>query len=302
MIDQAKKLREMVRENKTVSALSDTSKPLRRKVKRGACRSIAITSGKGGVGKSNTAISLACALTLLNKKVLVFDGDFGLANLHILLGIAPKHNLSHVIREECSLNETLCAGPCGITIIPGASGILSMANMELSRLESLIRELALLETEYDFLIIDGGAGIGTASIQLTSMADSVLLIITPEPTSLTDAYSVVKILLAKGLGRIDVLVNMAESEKDGKEIFEKLQSLVRNFLKKELILTGIFPFDRNVSKYIRVQKNIFIEKNSSVFAKNIQNAARKLCGMQPVKVGGFFTRLFQDTLEKGTVR
>ena len=302
MIDQAKKLREMVREKKPVSSLSDTSKPLRRRGKRGTCRSIAITSGKGGVGKSNTAISLACALTLLNKKVLIFDGDLGLANIHILLGIAPKHNLAHVIREECTLNETLCAGPCGITIIPGASGILSMANMELNRLESLIRELAQLEAEYDFLIIDGGAGLGHASIQLSSMADSALLMVTPEPTSLADAYSVVKILLAKGMGRIDVLVNMAESEKEGKEIFEKLRSLVKNFLKKELKLTGIIPFDKNVSRYIRAQKNIFIEKNSSPIAKKIQNAARKLCGMQPVKVGGFFTRLFQDTLEKGAVR
>lgn len=301
MIDQAEKLRQMMREKNSGHPLPNAQKSVRRKSKTGLCRSIAITSGKGGVGKSNTAVSLACALTLLNKRVLVFDGDFGLANIHILLGIAPKYNLSHVVKNMCTIEEILCKGPSGITIIPGSSGIVSMANIEPNRLELLIRDLSVLEAEYDFLLIDGGAGIVHTSVQLCSMADSTLLIITPEPTSLADAYSVTKILLARGMDRIEVLVNMAETEKEGREIYYKLNSLVKNFLKKDIALAGIIPFDKTVSRYIRAQKNIFNEKRSSAIAKNIQNIARRICGIQLVKTKGFFARLLSDTPLEGVV-
>jgi len=263
------------------------------------CRSIAITSGKGGVGKSHTTISLAVALTRLKKQVVVFDGDLGLANIHIMLGIAPKYNLSHVINEECSLSEIICTGPGGITIIPGASGILSLANLESLRLESLVRELSNLEAAYDFLLIDGGAGIGQASVQLCSMADSALLVITPEPTSLADAYSTAKILFAKGVTDIRVLVNMAENDKDGQEMFAKLQSLVRNFLDRSITCTGIIPYDKSISRYIRAQKNICIERQSAPVSVRIQNCARRLCGMQPIRESGFFVRLFTQQLQKG---
>lgn len=271
----------------------------KRSTKAAACRSIAVTSGKGGVGKSHTVISLAIALTRLKKNVLVFDGDLGLANIHIMLGIAPKYNLSHVIREECSLPEVLCTGPLGITIIPGASGIFSMANLESIRLEALIRELSRLESSYDFLLIDGGAGIAQASIQLCSMADSALLVITPEPTSLADAYSTAKILFARGVEKISVLVNMAETDTVGQEIFAKLQSLVEKFIQRKIECIGIIPFDKSVSKCIRMQKNILIEKQSSPVSLKIQNCARRVCGMHPVTRSGFFTRLFTPQLQKG---
>jgi flagellar biosynthesis protein FlhG len=300
LIDQAKKLRELVRDTKSDASRTTTAPAV--PGKRGlttACRSIAVTSGKGGVGKSHTTISLAIALTRLKKKVVVFDGDLGLANVHIMLGIAPKYNLSHVIREECSLSQIICTGPEGITIIPGASGILSMANLGSLQLESLVRELTSLEEAYDFLLIDGGAGIGHAAIQLSSVADTALLIIIPEPASLADAYATAKILFSKGVATIKVLVNMAETDKDGREIYEKLQSLVQNFLEKKISCIGIIPYDKNVSRYIRAQKNIVIERQSSPVALKIQNCARLLCGMQPLRREGFFTRLFTPQLQKG---
>jgi len=300
VIDQAKKLRQMVRDTRSGGARSPASHVVTgKKGKTTNCRSIAVTSGKGGVGKSHTTISLAIALTRLKKKVIVFDGDLGLANIHIMLGIAPKYNLSHVIREECSLNEIVCTGPGGITIIPGASGIVSMANLESLRLESLIREMTHFESAYDFLIIDGGAGIGQASIQLCSIADSALLVITPEPTSLADAYATAKILYSKGVENIQVLVNMAETDKDGKEIFTKLQSLVQNFLNKKISFVGIILYDKTVSRHIRAQKNILIERPSSGVSLKIQNCARQLCGLQPKKKSSFFTRLFTPQLQKG---
>ncbi len=299
MIDQAKKLREMVRDGGTGSTRPSATKKNRMKTRVRLCRSIAVTSGKGGVGKSHSTISLAVALRGLKKKVLVFDGDLGLANIHIMLGIAPKYNLAHVIREECTLRETLCTGPGGITIIPGSSGVLSMATLESLRLESLIRDLTQLEEEYDFLLIDGGAGIGQASVQLCSMADSVLLVISPEPTSLADAYSTAKILFSRGMDNIQVLVNMAESDRDGREIFDKLQSLVTKFLQKKIHCAGIVPFDKSVSRYIRAQKNIMLEKKTSPVSLKIQNVARTLCGMQPVKRASFFSRLLSSQLQKG---
>ncbi len=297
MIDQARKLRKMAKGEKTDKpGSSSPSKTHSRIKKSGACKSIAITSGKGGVGKSNTSISLAIALTQLKKKVLIFDGDLGLANIHILLGIAPKYNLSHVLSEECDLDDVLCSGPGGITIVPGASGILSMANLEAVRLEALIRKLSRLENDYDYLLIDGGAGIGHSSIQLCTMADYTILIITQEPTSLADAYSIAKILVSRGNDKISVIVNMAESDKGGEEIFKKLRTLTRQFLKKDITLAGIIPFDRNVTKFIRAQKNIFIERKSSNFAIKTQNIARRLCGMPMIKNRGFFTGLFTQVL------
>ncbi len=300
MIDQAKNLREIARnrvENSGAAESLDISNAQRR-IKRGMCRSISIISGKGGVGKSNIAVSVAIALTRLKKKVLLFDGDFGLANIHILLGIAPKYNLSHVVKGECTLEETLCKGSGDITIIPGSSGIMSMANLELLSLESLIRVLSRLEEKYDFLLIDGGAGIAETSIQICSVADSALLIITPDPASLADAYSTVKIIFSKGIEEIRVFVNMADTEKTGIETFERLYNLTKKFLNKELILSGVLPFNKNIQKYIRTQKNVLIEKPSDIFSLKIQNYARKICGMQSIKPLGFFARLFSSQLNE----
>lgn len=303
MTDQAKRLREIAHAKKAASPEADAPVSVlkRKKTGTGECRSIALTSGKGGVGKSNTTISLACALTMLNKKVLVLDGDLGLANIHILMGIAPQYNLSHFFRQECSLDQTICTGPFGISIIPGASGIVSMTNPESGRLEHLGRELSALENRYDFLLIDGGAGIGHASLDLCIMADATLLLLGPEPTSLADAYAVAKLLLKRGVESINVLVNMAASNRDGEEIFQKIEGLVKKFLKKELTLAGIIPYDKNVSNYIRMQKNIFIEKQSSDFSRSINAVARKMAGVQPVKRGGFFAALLAATRSKGTV-
>lgn len=300
MIDQAKNLRKLVRDSEKGS-LGTHVQPTQHTHKTGIvkkCKSIAITSGKGGVGKSITAISLAIALARLKKNVLIFDGDLGLANIHILLGISPKSNLAHVVMGECSLFETLCAGPEGITIIPGASGIASMANIESINLEKLIRDLSKLEQEYDFLIIDGGAGISPAAMQLNCMADLVLLVLTPEPTSLADAYSTIKILLSKGMDSIDVLVNMATSEGDGEEILKKLHSLTKYFLDKEVNKAGIIPYVKNMTSFIRAQKNIISERPNSVFSTRIFNIARKMCGLNSMESESFFSRFLSSHLEK----
>lgn len=285
-MDQAGRLRRM-------AAVGAPRPQTRQPIARGGrtrCRSIAVTSGKGGVGKSNIAICLAVAASRLNKRVLVFDGDLGLANLHILLGMAPKYNLAHVVKEECSLEETLCHGPDGITIIPGASGVLSMGNLPCARLESLIRQLSLLEEEYDLLVIDGGAGIGHAAVQLSLMADTALLILTPDPTSLADAYATLKILLTRGMKSVGVVVNMARSDAEARETFRRLDSLSRNFLNSGVELVGSLPSDRKVVSLVRQQRNPVVEMPTSDFSRGIRAIARRLCNMPSSHRSGFFAR------------
>jgi len=259
-----------------------------------SCHSIAVTSGKGGVGKSNISLLLAQALSRLRKRVLLFDADLGLANIHILLGLNPRYNLAHVFKGECELEQILCAGPEGVTVVPGASGVEAMANLDALSVERLVRKLAELEARHDFILVDIGAGIGPVPMRLSCAAESALLVMTPEPTSLADAYATAKLMFARGMERIAVMVNMAVSEQDGAEVFEKLQALVKNFLGRNVSLAGIIPFDKDVPRFVRAQRNILLAKPSSPLSTRIGSYARVLCGMQTARKGGFFARLFQQ--------
>jgi flagellar biosynthesis protein FlhG len=294
VIDQAAQLRQRV-------AKSGTGESAVARVNASAiitpvasCRSIAVTSGKGGVGKSNISLLLAQALARCNKRVLLFDADLGLANIHILLGINPRYNLGHMLRGECTLEQILCTGPDGITLAPGASGIETIANLDAMSLERLVRQFAELEAKHDFMVIDTGAGIGQASVRLASAANSVLLVLTPEPTSLADAYATAKVLFAHGMERISVMVNMAASDREATEIFGKLQTLVKNFLHKEISLAGMLPFDKDVPRMVREQRSVIQTKPSSTFAIRIVACARMLCGMPSRSRESFFSRLFRE--------
>ncbi len=255
------------------------------------CKSIAITSGKGGVGKTNLSLSLGIALTSLHKKVCIIDADLGLANLHILLGIAPKRNLSHLVNEECGLDEIISTGPGGVHIVPGASGIERMANLDPLRLGFVLRKLMELERLYDFLIIDTGAGISKTVTEFAAKADMGLIVLTPEPASLADAYAMVKILYEKKVNAVSVLVNMAGSDNEAKETFDKLNTIVVKFLRRPLALVGMVPFDKQVPALVKRQKMAVIECPRSLFAARINNCARAISGGCVYKKEGFFARL-----------
>lgn len=294
MIDQTKKLRDMMPEQNNIAAAL-TADHTHETSKGGAqrkCSSISILSGKGGVGKSVTTILLGLALTQLKKKVLIFDGDLGLANLHILLGIAPKFNLSHFIQEKCSLADILYKGPRGITIIPGSSGLTLMADLGFARLEYLIKELSKLESQYDFLLIDSGAGIGHTTIQLSCSSEQALIVVVPEPTSLADAYAAIKVLASKKMQKILVVVNMAHSETDGNDIFVKLSMIVKNFLNIPVELVGILPFDKEIAQQLRAHKSIAQEKQASRITHTAHTIALRLCNITPATKSGFFSRFF----------
>ena len=293
MIDQAQKLRESFASVKSIPGAETQSRSAAKNPAGGTCRSIAVTSGKGGVGKTNICLSLGITLSMLKKKVLILDADLGLANIHILLGISPGRTLEQYINGECRLDDAIVEGPAGVHILPGATGIESMASIEPLRLGIFTRELSALEECYDFMFIDTGAGIGRVATTFVSMVDKAVLVVTPEPTSLADAYAMVKVLYKKHDVPVLVLVNMASNDGDGKETFDKLNALVVRFLKRPLTCLGIIPFDKQVGMAVRRQSAIAITHPHSAFALRIQQAGRTLCGLPFVKKEGFFSRFLR---------
>lgn len=290
MIDQARSLREIVA-GSTTRRSAVVVGPERPHGSR--CRTIAVTSGKGGVGKSNVALMLSIALGRLKKKVLLLDADLGLANIHILLGLAPKGSIRDLLSAKCDLDKVVCDGPGGIQILPGASGLEQMANLDALALEVLGRRLQGLESKYDFMILDTGAGIGRTTTEFCRYADTTLLVLTPEPTSLADAYAMVKVLYEKKMTSIAVLVNMMRAEREGREVFDKLNTLVVKFLKDRLSLLDMIPYDAGIPRLIRRQKSLIIEQPNHRISVRMQACARKLCGVVPSETTGFFARLFR---------
>jgi len=288
VIDQAQKLREAFSKGGR-PACEEPSPEMR---KAGTCgKSIAITSGKGGVGKTNICLSLGITLSMMKKRVLILDADLGLANIHILLGVSPAKSLEQYMKNECGLEQVLIQGPGGVSILPGASGVQSMADLEPLRLGILSRELTALERHYDFVLIDTGAGIGRIATEFASKADMAILVVTPEPTSLADAYGMVKVLYKKREMPVAVVVNMASGDADGKETFDRLNALVVRFLVKPLTCLAVIPFDKQVGEAVRRQTAMSVAHPRTVFAARIQHASRQLCGLPIAKREGFFSRL-----------
>lgn len=294
-MDQAHNLRELVR--------NDNAPPSKRKSVSGGKtvfpRCIAITSGKGGVGKSNIALYLAMAFSFARKKVLLIDADLGLANVHILLGIAPQRTIAHFIDNECSLTEVVSEIMPGFDLLPGASGIEKLANSDMLNLARLQQAFTSLEKAYDTLIIDTGAGIGRVVTHFAGNADTALVVMTPEPTSLADAYAMVKVLYEHGAQSIGVIVNMATTDREGTETFDRLNTLVVKFLKRPLQHYGTLPFFAEVGRAVRRQRNLLVDKKDSAFSLRIHGMARRLNGNGVPLRQGFFERLFRRETVSG---
>jgi len=217
-------------------------------------KTIALTSGKGGVGKSNIAVNLAITLAKRGAKVCILDADTGLANINILLGIAPQYTLEHLLSGEKTLTEILVKGPGGIHIIPGASGVANCVELEPEQQALLMSGLDALEPHYDYLIIDTGAGISPAVLHFVAAAQMPIVVITPEPTSLTDAFSLLKVLRRSNFKRpVQVLVNMAPSVNKAHDIFKRFQAAVDKYIGLRVRFLGTIWRDQAIAASVARQ-------------------------------------------------
>ena len=235
-------------------------------------RVVAVTSGKGGVGKSNLSVNLAACLRKAGKRVIIFDADFGLANIEIMFGAMPKYNLSDVIYHGKSIQEIITQGPLEIGFISGGSGIVSINGLQPEQIKYLVKSINELNNLADYIIIDTGAGISEQVLEFVMTSPEIILVTTPEPTSLTDSYSLLKTLFKKKEFNsndtvIHVIANKVHSTEDARAVYEKLNSVIAQFLHGNLNYLGMIPQDSAVEHAVRQQKVVSISEPNSKAAK-----------------------------------
>ena len=240
---------------------------------------IAVTGGKGGVGKTNVSLNTAIALGQLGNRVLVLDADLGLANCDVMLGLRVERNLSHVLSGECELDEILVEGPAGIKIVPATSGSQSMVELSPSEHAGLIRAFSELNTEFDILIVDTAAGISDMVLSFSRAAQDVMVVVCDEPTSITDAYALIKVLSREhGVYKFKIVANMVRSMREGHELFAKLSKVTDRFLDVSMELVATVPYDENMRKATRRQKvivDLFPNSPAAIAFKTLATKAVK---------------------------
>ncbi|MBW2637037.1 MAG: MinD/ParA family protein [Deltaproteobacteria bacterium] len=248
----------------------------------GNTRVIAVTSGKGGVGKTNITANFAYILSKMGKRTLLLDADVGLANIDVILGITPKYNLHHVLRGEKNLSEAVIEGPGGIKILPAASGIPEMAELSKGQKFTLLEELDGLDEDFDFMLIDTAAGIADNVMYFNMAAGEIIVVASPEPTSLTDAYALIKVLYQRyAARRFTLLVNMAGDSDEARRVYSRLSNATNHFLDLPIEYLGYIPHDRNVSKAVKKQKLLSEAFPDSNASKSMSKIVEELCRKQP---------------------
>lgn len=265
-MDQAEQLRNIIKAN---------SQP------RPLARVITVTSGKGGVGKSNTAINLAIQFRKMGQRVIILDADFGLANIEIMFGAVPKHNLCDLIYQGKNIREIITWGPMEVGFISGGSGIAGMSNLSRDYLTYIIQNLAELDAIADVIIVDTGAGISDAVLEFLVASGEILLVTTTEPTSITDSYSLLKALnrhprFSTQNSQIKVIANRVGKEEEGKILFHKLNAVVSRYLKLPITYLGAVPQDPQLAKAVMQQMPVSIQVPGAKSSIAYENIAMKL--------------------------
>ena len=261
-MDQAEQLRNVIKKKS-------------REASAGCARVLTITSGKGGVGKSNVAVNMAVWLRRMERKVIIIDADLGLANVEVMFGAVPQYNLSDLIYRGKSIREIITKGPMDIGFMSGGLGIAGLNNLSKDQIVYLVHSLAELNEMADVIIIDTGAGISDSVLEFVLASPEILLVSTPEPSSLTDAYSLLKALyrnpiFSRDKTKINVIANKVTSIEEGDAVFSKLNSVVSQFLKGTIDFMGMIPQDQEMEHAVRSQKIVSIEKPSAEVSKAFQ--------------------------------
>jgi len=240
-------------------------------------RVIAVTGGKGGVGKTTVSINLALALRLAGRDVMLLDADLGLANVDVLLGLQPTFNLSHVLEGKCKLADTIMEGPMGLQIVPASSGRRNMAELSYAEHAGLIRAFSELDRPIDTLIIDTAAGISDSVLTFSQAAQEVLVVACNEPASITDAYALIKVLSREnGVRRVQIIPNMVRSADEGRQLFDNLSRVTERFLDVTLSYLGHIPYDDLLRKAIQRQRAVIEAYPNSPSSNAFRSLARSV--------------------------
>ena len=290
-----------------VDANVDQAAGLRQMIKPNPVRVIAVTGGKGGVGKTNVSVNLAVAMADLGRRVMLLDADLGLANIDVVLGLHPERDLSHVVRGECSLEDVLIAGPSGILVAPAASGVQQMAELSKAEHAGLIRAFSDVGADLDVMIVDTAAGISDIVVSFSRAVQEVVVVVCDEPASITDAYALIKLLNREyGIDRFHILANMVQTAQEGHTLYNKICRVTDRYLDAMLSFMGSVPYDDNLRKAVRTQKPVVQAFPRSRSAQSFKNLAKKADNWPvPEGVSGhlqfFVERLIQYSSQSGGV-
>lgn len=234
---------------------------------------IAVTSGKGGVGKTNLSVNLGTALANNGRAVMLMDADLGLANVDVLLGLQPHFNLSHVLNGERTLGEIIVTTPNGLQVVPAASGTQHMAELEPAECAGVIHAFSEIGHQVDVMLVDTSAGISDSVVRFSQASQQVIVVVCDEPASITDAYALIKVLSREyGIDRFHIVANMVRNEQEGRGLFTKISRVTERFLDVTLEFTGMVPYDESLRKAVQRQKTVveaFPNSRSAIALKGL---------------------------------
>lgn len=301
-MDQAEQLRNIIKQQNMQQNMPQTAQ----KTPKYMARVITVTSGKGGVGKSNVSVNLAIQLGKMGKKVIILDADFGLANVEVMLGIRPKYNLADLMFGGKSVRDIISPGPENIGFISGGSGMRELTNLDKGQIQKIVNMMYELDSLADVIIIDTGAGISDSVIDLILASSEILLVATPEPTSITDAYALLKTLCRNpdfdiATANVKMIANRTQNYQEGRELYVKLNSVVDRFLNMKMDYLGAIPFDQNLTRAVMKQQPVSLAFPKATSSKAIMEIALSLENSSQLGtknenkgISGLFSRMFKN--------